>query len=549
VVTAAAIPPTVALAGAINSAIWPLTLIVVAIAAVIAVVIALVSWFNQIKADNVKKANKELDKSFDSTKGKIIGITDAQNQWTAALLSVNDSSKAGIKDIKDVGKALNGTEVAYGKGGRTITQYNHAVDEAREVMDVYLTNLSKLAKKNLPESQRQFRNMVVSQGLNRKATELAITSNEEMVASLEKQAKAMGDTIMNADGTVNAMKAVDYAIGEGAYTARRAVIDQQKFAETFKNAAKSFIDTNDAMQKATTDGKFSLKTYLKELRNQGTALTNWRNNISKLNLLFTNKDALQRLVAQGAAGADLVQSLASGGKAAVAEFTAAGKAANDAKREADLFAAAYGSTLAVESIAKKKSRPIAQAVAADIARGLGAFEIAAKYKFSEEAIIAEQKRLQAGADLAQKVNITAAWDEDSLDTIRDQLVDGIGGVKIVASATSKDGQHFDKIKNGGVVARFADGWGPSYNGRVSGLGTARSDQIPAMISNGEFVVNARATSQNLALLNAINGNRNVSGMGSGMSIVVNAAPGMDEQQVASLVAYQLRAEMRKGATI
>jgi hypothetical protein len=70
-----------------------------------------------------------------------------------------------------------------------------------------------------------------------------------------------------------------------------------------------------------------------------------------------------------------------------------------------------------------------------------------------------------------------------------------------------------------------------------------------MISNGEFVVNARATSQNLALLNAINGNRNVSGLGSGMSIIVNSAPGMDEQQVASLVAYQLRNEMRKGATI
>jgi hypothetical protein len=70
-----------------------------------------------------------------------------------------------------------------------------------------------------------------------------------------------------------------------------------------------------------------------------------------------------------------------------------------------------------------------------------------------------------------------------------------------------------------------------------------------MISNGEYVVNARATAQNLELLNAINGNRNVSGMGSGMSIVVNAAPGMDEQQVASLVAYQLKTEMRKGATI
>jgi len=47
---------------------------------------------------------------------------------------------------------------------------------------------------------------------------------------------------------------------------------------------------------------------------------------------------------------------------------------------------------------------------------------------------------------------------------------------------------------------FAEG------GYVSGPGSWLSDSIPAWLSNGEFVVNAHATSQNLPLLHAINGN-------------------------------------------
>ncbi|KRB31712.1 hypothetical protein ASE05_01265 [Mesorhizobium sp. Root172] len=50
----------------------------------------------------------------------------------------------------------------------------------------------------------------------------------------------------------------------------------------------------------------------------------------------------------------------------------------------------------------------------------------------------------------------------------------------------------------GGVAHLATG------GHVRGPGTATSDSIPAMLSDGEFVVNARATARNRALLEAIN---------------------------------------------
>jgi hypothetical protein len=534
---------------AINSAIWPLTLIALAIAAVIAVIIALVSWMNQIKADNIKKANKALDKSFESTKGKIVDATDAQKQWTAALLSVNDSAKVGISNIEDLGKALNNTNPYW-------DLYGTKTKAATEALGVYMGNLAKVGKKNLPELQKNFRNLAVSSEFTREGAIKAIKTNKAFTDTLEKHAKSLGDTIMNADGTVDAMKALDYAIGEGAYTARRAVIDQQKFAKAFKDAALSFIDTNDAMQKATTEGKFSLSTYRTELEKQAAGLTKWRNNITTLKGLFTNKDELQRIIAQGVGGAQLVSALAEGGQAEVDKYTKAMKATRDATKEAEQYAKATGSTDAIFSILKARSRGIAKAAQEDIAEGFSVFELQTKYKINDEALMAAQARLDAsGVDLVKQVDLTAAWDEGNLAEVKKKLQEGIGKVVLrVDDPKAKDGGQANggrivKRALGGLVGRFADGFGPRYNGRVSGPGTARSDQIPAMISNGEYVVNARATAQNLALLNAINANKNVSGMGGGINVVVNAAPGMDEQQVASLVAHQLRTEMRKGATI
>ena len=57
------------------------------------------------------------------------------------------------------------------------------------------------------------------------------------------------------------------------------------------------------------------------------------------------------------------------------------------------------------------------------------------------------------------------------------------------------------------------GWGEVFSlflaegGHVSGPGTATSDSIPAMLSNGEFVVNAKATRKYGNLLHAINSGR------------------------------------------
>lgn len=74
-------------------------------------------------------------------------------------------------------------------------------------------------------------------------------------------------------------------------------------------------------------------------------------------------------------------------------------------------------------------------------------------------------------------------------------------------------------KDGGIVQRFSNG------GAVWGAGTATSDSIPALLSNGEFVINAASTRRHRALLEAINQNRYASGGAVGVAPQVAALGG------------------------
>lgn len=70
------------------------------------------------------------------------------------------------------------------------------------------------------------------------------------------------------------------------------------------------------------------------------------------------------------------------------------------------------------------------------------------------------------------------------------------------------------FSEGGLVGGGALGF--ATGGFVSGPGGPKSDSIPAMLSNGEFVVNASATKDFLPLLNAMNsGNMDMVGLASG----------------------------------
>lgn len=68
-----------------------------------------------------------------------------------------------------------------------------------------------------------------------------------------------------------------------------------------------------------------------------------------------------------------------------------------------------------------------------------------------------------------------------------------------ASAAGYSGAAFDSwVKNASSAVRAATG------GHIRGPGTGTSDSITAMLSNGEYVINAKAAAKNMGLLDAIN---------------------------------------------
>ncbi|UAK23675.1 phage tail tape measure C-terminal domain-containing protein [Sphingomonas nostoxanthinifaciens] len=119
-------------------------------------------------------------------------------------------------------------------------------------------------------------------------------------------------------------------------------------------------------------------------------------------------------------------------------------------------------------------------------------------------------------DSLQKVAV------DGFKGIEDGFVGVITGTKSVASAfkdmatsiladlakiaiekllVNTIGGGFFGLKDGGPVLKRAGG------GPVFGAGGPRDDKIPALLSNGEFIINAAATAKHRALLTAINDNR------------------------------------------
>ena len=68
---------------------------------------------------------------------------------------------------------------------------------------------------------------------------------------------------------------------------------------------------------------------------------------------------------------------------------------------------------------------------------------------------------------------------------------------------------------GSMFGGIIPGGGKAEGGMVHGPGTGTSDSILTPLSNGEYVVNAKATARNRALLEAINGGGRIGGMATG----------------------------------
>jgi lambda family phage tail tape measure protein len=109
---------------------------------------------------------------------------------------------------------------------------------------------------------------------------------------------------------------------------------------------------------------------------------------------------------------------------------------------------------------------------------------------------------------------TTAW-QDSSNALDEFLTTGKGNFETftagILSDLAKIALHQAEMQlfqygasffnTGGPVGHYADG------GAIAGSGTGTSDSIPAMLSNGEYVINAASTKKYRSLLDSINHGR------------------------------------------
>lgn len=138
----------------------------------------------------------------------------------------------------------------------------------------------------------------------------------------------------------------------------------------------------------------------------------------------------------------------------------------------------------------------------------------ANEQLAESAETVEQAQREAMQEFARGLASTIRQADslsDALDRIADQLLDMVlddaFSTLFGGKASSPLGDIFGFLGSalGGLGGGGFSGLGIyADGGMVRGPGTGRSDSIPARLSNGEFVVNARATARNRGLLEAIN---------------------------------------------
>lgn len=438
----------------------------------------------------------------------------------------------------------------------------------------------------LPAASAAMKEWTESQKLNEKQSITAYKEMDTLREQVRGYAQDLGVDLVDAQAEYN------FLMKDTSYQTAIARIKQDAFNKSIKDAIGTFLDLNGPLQqnerqveawakataKYSADSKdtwkdymkdfnstgFSLDYYLTAVKNQVKAATEYTANLRNVRGKLSEK-AFDALVAQGKGGAGLAAAIA-GLKDGAIEL----KGIED-------------------SLLMETADPQAYAaqVAASFDPAAVTAAIRAKYGnqgFSEK-IIAQMvdtgDTSQAMKDLgigitdlvatAAKENpteLTAKWGDDVAENLRKDLVNGLNGNPIqitakknggpIRTSTSTSyvspGPGFRQDKDGGLIRRFRDG---TRGGTISGVGGPRADNIPAMLSVGEFVVNAAAARRNERLLSAINsGNASdlmadamgaaAGGSGTNIGITVNAAPGMNTDEIVSEVERRLAFSYRKG---
>jgi len=433
----------------------------------------------------------------------------------------------------------------------------------------------------LPAASAAMREWTESQGLNEKQSLTAYKEMDSLREQVRGYAQDLGVTLVDAQAEYN------FLLQDTAYQSTVAKIKQDALNKSITDAISGFIDLNRPLQqnergveawakatekynnlakgswKGLMDGYnktgFSIDYYLTSVKNQVNAATDYASNLGKAQAKISDA-AFKSLVDKGKEGADLAKYIAETAltpklkKELEDSLTVA-----DPGGLSDKMAAALDPVAVAAAIRKKYGN---QGFSETLIQQMFA-KPGSSLKTMEDLGI-KVTDLVAKAAEENPTELTAKWGPMVADNLRNELVKGLNSKTITLTATQTSGgpdaarniitpRGFAPNKDGGLIKRFFLG------GDVTGVGGPRADTVPAMLSVGEFVVNAAAARRNADLLSAINsGNASdlmadaigaSGGTTNNIGITVNAAPGMNTDEIVSEVERRLAFQMRRGVNV
>ena len=568
-----------------------------AIAALGALGVALSNWSAGVADQNMKETivlAKDAQTSYkdlfnDAKKtnwSSILGNGGTGKEFTLLRLEVTDLSSAMDQLGEAQGRAANGWGWV-----NAFNAYSDLTQDMAGSFERFGAGLNeRFSTQGLAGVRKGLTYLSDNLKLTGKQTVTAYTEMDSLRATVQDYAKSLGVTITNAEGAADAQLEYNFIMSQSVESNAIAKIKQDQFNQAMEETIKSFFDFEGPLRQNKEDVKkwavsvakntadttdswkdyygnfdksqFSAGYYLAQLNKQADAAGNYATNLNIARGKLS-ETAFNQLFSMGKAGAKYVQVIAETKSQAEIDSVNADleKIANfTGGNFANQVAASLDKSKVIAAI-KRKFPNMGQVLDSSLF-AMDTASLMRQFGIKFEDLIGDTIK-------ATPTQLTAEWAPDTASKLQTQLATDMNKLPLyISTKPNKDGG-YQKIdyskrfsafgasgrKNGGWIPKFADGSG----GAISGAQGPRSDNILSMLSAGEYVINAASTYRYRPLLDAINSGsidrlQNTASMesasgGNNVSIVVNAAPGMDENQVASLVSQKLNSALNMGGRI
>ncbi|MGL4998050.1 MAG: hypothetical protein ACRC5T_03705 [Cetobacterium sp.] len=487
---------------------------------------------------------QNMDKAVEATTEAIKNNLDATQQWENALLSVaNGAAKDALDSVDGLGAgiaSLNDTIITVDRLGRSVDGMSQSAADletaTRKALTAFGKSLANVAGTDLPAAQRAFRELARTQSLSVDETRRALAEMPEYRAELLAQADAMGIQLRNSEGVVDSTLQLEFAMGQGEIAIRNQTQALEEQTARIVSAAAESANLFEVAKVGAEEGQVDFDTFLQQLRDKSIFTSKEIAAALELEQIGLSEGAIELLRTSGLSAQEILEEVKSEGANIVAE---------------------------TNLLALKSTGAFDKAIQEMQNNGLSSIEIAAKYALEQGLITIDEFIALTGAKFdgyTPEVEIEANTEAfRGIEAKIRSFIPGQVNVPVGLSLRTNGQFRFvsQAVKDGGMILpAFANGGFFSGLGPVTGAGGPRDDKVPAMLSAGEYVVNALATKRYRPLLEALNGGSPTfanptagAGASSGVnvSITVNPSAGMNEHELAKMVSQELARELRKGS--